>query len=529
MAPASRSLKFPPLSPATTLVRLLKMEDVLQLPPVAGAQVIAGASGLGRPVQHVNVMQIPTNRFAKPNELLLAAGQVFRHLEEDPGELLASLAESGICALAVRTEGLGRQLGSVALEVAEQSSVAVIELGERSHLNEIHTAVLEKLVSANAARLESAAKVRERLDRHVLSGQGVSELPSEIGHIIGGAVHLFDDEGDLVATSRVSDATATTARARAWLAGDENAPVELDRSHVLWPVRAGYKRLGCLVAEVPGPPPDDDAFAALEHGATIAGLQILHQREAREASVAFQSTFLRDLLSGTLDVESAAERAPTIGWDPSQSFEAVLVSVPDRATDDLVEEIRRRSPEAIAAPLSGKALAMIPTPSDDAGDQMHPLYRTLMEASIHAHIGISALHTGLYAFAKALLEAEEALGVATVFARSTRVRRFDELGPLRLLSTVPIEALATFCINVLSPLGELDEDYRNALEETLDRLIEANLNVAEAARLGGWHYNTLRYRIERLSDLLGPFMEDGTILDSIALALLLRRELPDTD
>ena len=78
---------------------------------------------------------------------------------------------------------------------------------------------------------------------------------------------------------------------------------------------------------------------------------------------------------------------------------------------------------------------------------------------------------------------------------------------------------------MLAPLDALEEDRREPLVQTLEALVAADLNVAAAARERGWHYNTVRYRIRGLTQLLGPFLEDGDLLQSLTLAMLIRREL----
>jgi purine catabolism regulator len=98
------------------------------------------------------------------------------------------------------------------------------------------------------------------------------------------------------------------------------------------------------------------------------------------------------------------------------------------------------------------------------------------------------------------------------------IRTFEDLGVERLLAAAPPEELDGFVATTLGPLLAYDETQGGELLPTLAAWLETR-SVAETARRVYAHYNTVRKRLERIEELLGPVLTDPRRALDLAVAL----------
>ena len=119
-------------------------------------------------------------------------------------------------------------------------------------------------------------------------------------------------------------------------------------------------------------------------------------------------------------------------------------------------------------------------------------------------------------------EARRALTVGRWGSGPGRLTLFEEIGIDRLLANVPAAEIAAFCDAVLGRLEAHDAARGANLVATLETYLESR-NVALAARQLYLHYNTLKNRLVRIEEIIGPYLDDPGRCLSLSLALRLRR------
>jgi purine catabolism regulator len=563
------------------LTRGLSVEEVLTADALRGATVLAGASGLGRAVERLNVMEVPDILpWVKPRELLITTGYPLRDDPDALAGLVADLDERGLGALGVKLGRYLHELPPQMLAEADRRGFPVIRLPDGVAFDDILEQVLTDLLNRQAAALARSEQVHRALVQIVLDGGGLPEVATELVELLGAAVLISTPDGRVLADGGEVDELAAvygsaccdaSGRLRTESIGTGLGTFPgLPGNRVVVPVVAGRVDHGRIAAfSLDGRLCSDDVHA-LEAAAMVAALAVTKQLAVRAVESKYQGDFLRDLISGEVGPDQAVTHSASLGWDVDRPVVVVVAELDALAEDrrpapsisaategachgasashgaspagepvqSLVPRpalerfaaawqtvVRPRDPHAPVAGFNREVVAVLGVPPKGSVDR---LVRDLVrEVSGDGGGGRRSFSTGVSRVAESPVQIAAAYEQARTAVRVGRrmqgpgaVAHFDALGVFRLLSLVEDQAeLRTFADEVLGELARADDDEISDLRRTLQVLLECNLNVAETARALHFHYNTLRYRIAKLERLLGPFTRDPDLRLSLQLAL----------
>ena len=103
---------------------------------------------------------------------------------------------------------------------------------------------------------------------------------------------------------------------------------------------------------------------------------------------------------------------------------------------------------------------------------------------------------------KSYCEANLALELGWLSGRINAVSRYDAMGMFTLLLDMDRATVLDLCEHTLAPLIEFEALHNTPLLDTLRRMLDASFRWTEVSRLLFIHVNTLRYRMDKIGELL---------------------------
>jgi PucR family transcriptional regulator, purine catabolism regulatory protein len=515
-------------------------------------RLVAGEAGLDRPVRWVHISELadPTP-WLSGGELLLTTGM---NLAEPAAQraFVERLAGHDLA-------GLGLGVGFAHAEMPEALRATAAELG--FPLFEVpyevpFIALTEKafshLVNEQYAVLQRALSAHERLERIVLSEQGLEGVTAALASLIGGTAIVYDARGGALARSDGAEPLGPAVLAATRAEVRERARAGARRGYAPSGELHG-RALALPVVRTPagngeGPAPQAWLVAVKDRGAltefdrlvlhqavTVVALELLRRRVADDTERRLAGDVLSALVSGELAGAELARRLEPFGLHERVG---VLILTPPRSVkaaleDGLAAALREEVPGGLAAGTGRFSCALLPLARGETEEDLFALAERVraraarsVGVDLPAGAGRAAAAGDLrrtFHEARCALEAQALAGGNG--DSSQRLATFRDLGSFQLLlSLQDDDALRLFCDSILAPIEDGEGAYGGELMRSLEAFIECNGQWERAARQLYCHRHTLRYRIRRVEELTGRSLDSAR--DRIDFWLALRgREL----
>lgn len=545
----------------------LTVREALTIDGLQSVRVRAGSAGLDRTITCVNIMEVPDIlQWVRGGELLLTTTYPLKDSRVSLRELVPLLNEKGLAAIAIKPHRYLEEIPNEMLEIADEVSLPVLELGLDASFVDLINVVLTRILNYQAESLLRSEEIHQRFTSIVLEGGGLSEIASLLSSFLDKPVAIYGADGDILASSspgwytsrlgafqedgngkklpqRLAPANSNpTVRPnqlglleRKVLHDSDGETLVIQRS-----IRTGRLHYGEIIVWETGAPVKEKDLMAVDHASTVAALALSKSRAVSEVELRFRNDFLNDLLAGNIhDRDTLPARAKIFGWRLHASYSVIVAEIEglqttyepeyEGQTNSMLETARRigrlladtalrLDADVITWSKIDSMVFLCPLPPK-TGEQEARKRATWLATQLHQHVlpddnltwtwGIGGFYPDLLDLHKSYSEAKLATAMGRLVGQPGGLNHYDDMGVYRLLHQFPEPArLLEFATQVLQPLLDHDAKHRGQVLATVEEYLSCERNLALTARRLSLHYNTAKYRVQKADQLLGGVLHN---------------------
>ncbi|MFO1446184.1 PucR family transcriptional regulator [Bacillus sp. Bva_UNVM-123] len=527
------------------------VEEILALKGFEDVKNVAGEKGLSRVVNNVYFMEVPDIfEYVDPDGLLITTLYPIADDQEAIEKFIPELVNKGISGIAVKPGRFIEQIPEIMLEQANEYDFPIFTLPISANLSELSNKILDLLLGKKNSTLQFRDELHNKLMALLLEGTSLDHLVQSLASMIRAQVVLIDRHLDVLGSSfknkeKIKIQKATRKPHALYTVGNQlkiniNGQ-EFDRSHLFVnPITVGGECMGYLIALSEDRDFDSNTIIAIEQASILIAIDFQRERAIQEKERNYLDSFIRDVLNRKFQSQfDVIQKAKIFKWD--LDFPMVLLNIKMLEQEDeqkrnvytelmdshnignLIAEKLDISPRKCKVVYYDDALicfmsVVFEASREERLDRVCSYLLRYFKNKYKIGIGISDMITSVQQLSKAVEQTQLTTQISALISKgSPFVKRYHEIGVYKLLYQIRDENILSEYVQ--EKLGKVIENSSKDMDllETLATLISNNLNIQKTAKDLFLHYNTLRYRVEKLKEL-GINLNNGFELGELTIA-----------
>ncbi len=461
----------------------------------------------------------------------MTSGYIFRDDPELLNRVIETAHKAGAAALGVKLERYLDRIPQNVIKTADRLAFPIIGIPLHYAHTDIINPILLTLSNEMVKRTHISDDIHKQFLEIILNEDSVDSILSLLGKYIHREL-LFIDlmSGDRYYFSNSTEFTQAI--------GSLPLPSLLNHfSHEAITLRG--KRCGYL-------------FFSRQVDANLSEVHIAQALEALQLHMLWainrwkiesgrDEQFVQDVIYKHFRHESEIlSRGRTIGWDLSGERAVILIGVAHPLVHEIHEpyakgfEIFRKmlgnfQADVPCSHLEEKMVFIIKAPRNDWMKTKGLLTKIGMEAQrtirfqtgLQLVIGVGAPVNNILSCDKSFREAEKTLAAIKEADNTTDILFWDDLGAYKFLAPIhETQEAKDFICEYLTPFFYKGEsNFDDSLLQTLFCIIKNNWQLKPVAKSMNLHYNTVKYRYRKISEMLGKDIDSFSVRIDLALAM----------
>lgn len=533
----------------------ITIREALELPPLQNSQVLTGDVGLERTISAVTVMDAPDIvNWLTGNEFVITSGYSLKDNPLSLETLVGDLARINAAGLGIKLRRFIDEVPPSIIALSISLNVPIVVIPFETPWVDIINSIHQKIMHRQTQLILQGEKIYRKFSLSLLDKGGFPEICQVLYDLIDSPVLIQDYQNHRYSVGWNEELAEVKTRVEPlmstwdWRNGDDYS-VEVENSTISWVKLDGTPYEACVcpiivenevngyIVAVEHESVSKDLYyeIAMEQAAIMCALRTMITFNTKEVHRRFKNRFTQDLLAWNFrDVAYARKQAAYVDLVLRDSYSILSISIDDlgshyvaRGADEgyvqsalellyktLTQLDKAHKLGLIIHEQSDNFLVLKPQDSHDSDERIKEqtmvFARTLQDkanSSLHdltVSIGISRFNRDIKKLAKGQKQATSALKYGRMLTKGSAIWHYDDLGVYRILCEFDKEAeLQDYYDDTIARLVAYDQEHKTELVKTLVAYFDNDCSLQKAADELFVHYNTMRYRIERINEVAG--------------------------
>lgn len=522
----------------------ITIEEVLKLEGFKNARVIAGKNGLKNNVNKAMLMEVPDILpFVQENNLLITTLYPIFDNKDTMERLIENLSNLKLSGICIKKDRYINDIPTIMIDQANKLDFPIIELNSKENLSDLVSEIINLSLDKHIEILEFKNFIHTHLMNLFLKGEEIKSLINGFSKLINYPVILLDNNIDIICTSKDINIKKINIKKDDLIYSEFDISIDNKiynfNQYIKHSINAGKNKFGYLIV-LNGDRRDQNIIMAMEEASLLIASAFYKNYAVLEKEKNFQDSFIRDILQGVNYSQiEAITKAKSYGWDLEFPQVILVLKVFNKDENFLKKAYEKiLNSNYIERVLSKKLnmkekrvkityideslvifanVAFISNVKEEM-IELSNLIKINFEESYHLGIGISSQILYLNSFPTAYKEAQDSLLIGHKLNNESFVSHYDDYQLFSIIKEVKnTKLLNKYVNNKLGKILDYDKENNMELMKTVITLMDSGLNYKEAAKKLFIHYNTLRYRLDRLKEL-GIDINNGSLIAEMIIA-----------
>lgn len=519
---------------------------------IKGLKLISGNLGVHREISTVTVVDTPDGfQWLKGNEVVITTTYALEKTPNSFLDFISKLLSRNISALIVKSDRYIKVIPENAKKLCDEKALPLIYCPAIYAFTDIINPTLSGIISKQAEQLKESSKIHESFLELAINDRSIHQILQTLSTLIQEPTAYVDTVFHKVYFSEnVSEDSLYLKGLSYEIILNEYREKYQCIDVVNKEQKFGYIMLLSDRSDRTYPDTDSNIYkTAIEYASIVIILRMQIRISNRMIEEKYYSSFVGDLMLNNVKTrEEINTRAHLYGWNlDGGGFVAIidinnikkyylrnldtgtnekLQKYTDQIFDTSIKYIKQAFPSTIyysqsdfiAFLITGKLpVSARKTLADTFSQIQHSL---LNAVPFTISMGVGMYVDDIINIHNSYQQAKQVIQTVYQIQQFNRLFFYDQIGIYRLLFSISSNNEAIeFCDKYVKPLQQYDDQHHANLIETLQSIINCGWNLKLASEKLFLHYNSVKYRFQKICDLLEIDLRDNSRHTEIELAL----------